>query len=162
MRCPDCGGKLRVLETRDHVRRRRCDLGHEHVTHEVFVGQQGDARQAQRLAPLGPTQRRVVQALDGRALTVHGLMAALQDASRSRVMDAIRGLRSRKMVYVAGYAPREGARAGRRAPIYALGDHADAREPSVPRVERDRKYRQRKTAGMWSGLLTASADAPRS
>lgn len=134
------------------MRRRRCVNGHTFVTHEVFVGQRGDARHALSKVHLGKTQEQVVDALDGRALTRNGLMAALPGLSSSGVLDAIRGLRHRGLVYIAGYAPRE-KEGGRHPPIYALGNQADAREPSVSSVERDRKYRQRKRTGIWAGLL---------
>lgn len=155
MKCPDCDSKLLIIDTRDTVRRRRCANGHTHVTHEVLAGLQGDRRGALPTAPLGPMQLRVLNALEGRTMNVHMLMAELDGATRSRVMDAIRGLRHRRMVYIAGYSPKPTS-GGRAAPLYAPGDAPDAHEPSVPKAELQRRYRERKRLAKspWVGLIT--------
>jgi hypothetical protein len=153
VRCPTCDQLLRVLETRDTVRRRVCPDGHQFTTHEVFVGESTVSRGARPQTPLGPTQLLVRNTLDGRALTIHGLMAALPETSRTQIMDAVRGLRTRRLVYIAGYAPREKVGGGRRPPIYVVGDLPDAREPSVPKKDRDAQYRKRKSSGLWADLV---------
>ena len=149
MICPTCGNRLAVLATRGVVRTRACAEGHKWTTHEVLVGLQGDRRGDAPATPLGPRQMTVLAALEGRSLNVHALMQILPGLSRSAILDNVRALRHRKLVYVAGYTPKPKP-GGRHAPIYAAGSEPDAREPRTPKVERDRAYRKRQqVAHVW-------------
>lgn len=153
MKCPVCDAKTRVLQTRDYARTRRCPEGHTFTTHEVHVGAAVTRSGSKPRAPLGPTQLLVLNTLGETGLTVHGLMAALPDVSRTQIMAGVQGLRYRNMVYIGGYVRRPGP-GGRAAPVYVVGARDDALEPSTPKAELARNRRARKAAGVWAGLTT--------
>ena len=155
--CPFCGSTTRVYDVRQENRKRRCEKNAEHTfnTVEVVAGSRAANSRGTKSAPLGPVQQEIVTRLDGALLSAVDLMAVMETNSKSRIGDALRGLRQRKLVRIAGYQM-VGRTVGRWSPLYTLGSAPDAPEPRRDSAAITRRYRANKAAkklGPWSGLL---------
>lgn len=164
--CIFCGADTDVFSTRGEYRRRRCQADASHVfgTVEVVIGNRLTDPRADKPTPIGPSQRKIIEQLEVEPLTATELSRET-GLGRSRIVDGLAGLRRRKLVYVCGYRMRMAA-GGRHAPIYApiyaLGDQADAPRPSRDPTA-DKRYRvskANKALGPWAGLITNPGAQP--